>query len=254
MAVAKLNQHFNEVNMNGIKIKNLIGIFLIVAGLLWLFENFDIITLDYPIRKIIFSWYTLAIIFGSIIISKNHRSIWGYFLIIIGAIGIIKHFPFLPFVSFLTFSNLWPIILIILGTLMILNMNSKKNYHVKFQHYEKVDSSNDELINENVQFTSIKKNIINDNFKGGKINVAFGELKLDLSQAKLYEDENILDVNIMFGSLVLRVPTDWKIYSNLSATFGGIDDKRVTSLINSQSKSVLNIKGSVAFGGCEITY
>ncbi|MCX7874774.1 MAG: cell wall-active antibiotics response protein [Melioribacteraceae bacterium] len=241
--------------MNSNKLKNYIGIFFILIGVLWLFENFDLIFFGFPLGKLIFSWHTFAIIFGAILISNNSKSFGGYFFITIGLISLLKHIPFNPLVSFLTFGNLWPLILIGIGIWMIMNLRSDKYENkINFDFTEKVDSTNENLINESVQFTSMKKIINSENFSGGNINVWFGELKLDLTQSKLKEGDNTLNVNIMFGSLELRVPTDWKVNTSISATFGGIDDKRIAKLINVQSNSTLMIKGSVAFGGCEISY
>lgn len=241
--------------MNKNKFKDLIGIFFVIVGILWLLENFDLIILGIPFGRIIFNWHTFAIIFGLIFLSKNSKSFAGYFFISIGLIGLFRHLSFLPIFSFLTFGNLWPLIIILAGIWLILNYNhnksEKKNY---FDFNQSLNLSNENIIDETIQFDSQKKIIRTENFSGGKISVMFGELKLDLSQSKLNEGENILDFNVMFGSLELRVPTDWKINTSISATFGGIDDKRIASLVNIHSNSSLHIKGSVTFAGCEIFY
>lgn len=237
------------------KTKNWIGLFFIVIGIIWLLQNFDLIYFGIDIKKIFFSWHTFAIIIGIILISNNPKSLGGYILLVIGIISLIKHLPFIPFISFLTFKDMWPLFLILIGTWMILNFNNnKKNKKIKFDFVDQTTSSNEDTINENIQFTTMKKSLISQNFSGGKINVWFGELKLDLTQSKLNFGENILDVNVMFGALELKVPSDWKINTSISATFGGIDDKRISNLININNESTLHIKGSVVFGGCEISY
>lgn len=243
--------------------KNWIGVIFIAIGTLWLLDNFDLFFFGIPFSRLIFSWHTFAIIIGAIIISRNSKSFWGYFWLGIGLISFVKHLHFLPFVSFLTFSNLWPIIIILIGTWMILNMNDKKVERKNFITNEQSQNNlnektqiffNENILNENVQFTSIKKLITTDNFKGGKINVLFGSLVLDLTQCKLEQGENVLDISVMFGGVQMRVPQDWLINSSVSSTFGGYEDKRFFNQNATKTETSLLIKGTVAFGGCEISY
>lgn len=248
--------------MNKQNINIWLGIFFIAIGIIWLLDNFDLFFFGISVRSLIFSWYTFAIIFGIIIISHNPRSFWGYFWLVIGLMSFVKHLEFLPFFSFFTFGNLWPILIILIGTWMILSMNEKnsmKNFSStnQDQNYDIIFSQNifhENTLNENVQFTSMKKIISTDELKGGKINVMFGGLVLDLTKCKLANGDNILDISIMFGSIEIHVPQDWVINSSVSTTFGSYQDKRFFIPSDAKKDSPLWIKGTVAFGGCEISY
>lgn len=246
--------------------RNWVGIIFIAIGLLWLVDNFNFTFFDFPIKHLIFSWQTILIIIGALIISKNSRSFAGYFLLFIGILGTLKHLHYIPMFSMLTIGNLWPLIIIFIGIWMILNMNGHKEkrekefYEKEFHNFSESKFTNQaaydlEYINESVQFSSVVRVNNSQNFKGGKISASFGSLKLDLSQAKLAPGENYLELNASFGGIELRVPQDWKIVSNITSTFGGFEDKRFYSVQSqTQSDSVLILTGTVAFGGGEIYY
>lgn len=271
--------------------KNWVGIFLIVIGLLWLVDNFDFSPFNFPIHRVFFSWHTFMIIVGAIIISNNSRSFWGYIILGYGIVGTLHKIPFFPFSHLLTFNNLWPIVIILLGIWMILNINERRNLQQnkndvlfsrggqensefwkkhfnektkeKFNYGETNNQSNfsssnktyeADIIDEAAVFTSSKSFVTSQNFRGGKVSAVFGSVELNLTRAKLAQGENILDISSVFGSVELRVPPEWKIITNVSAAFGGFEDKRYLSFSTQpNTDSLLIIKGSVVFGGGELS-
>ena len=48
------------------------------------------------------------------------------------------------------------------------------------------------------------------------------------------------------------MPKDWKVIMNVTAVFGGFEDKRYLSDSSNYTEGVLIIKGAVIFGGGEI--
>ncbi len=257
-------------NLSGNKI---LGAILIVIGGIWILDNFDFGFIGIPFHDLIFSWHTFFVIAGAIILSKNRNAFWGFLLIIIGLIGWMRHFPFLPFHQYLNLGDLWPLILLGFGLWMIL----RRNDHSQHEHFQKKQNEYQnanplngdsfgnpftnnasnfslDIIEENAVFTSAKKNITSQNFKGGKISALFGHVVLDFRQAKLAPGEHVLDVSAVFGGVELYLPQDWKVIVNVSAVFGGFEDKRFVNFNAVQnSDSVLVISGSVVFGGGEIT-
>lgn len=275
--------------------KNWIGIFLVIVGLFWLTDNFNVFDFGFPIHHLIFSWNTFMIIIGAIIISNNNKSFPGYVILGFGIVGTINKLPFFPFFGLLTFGNLWPLIIILAGIWMILNINGRRNgrdfndrnHSEKFfsqggpensefwkqhvnektqEHFRNWESHNNfnfagnrktydlDTINESAVFTSSKSIVTSQNFKGGDVSAVFGSVELNLTQAKLAPGEVVLNVSSIFGSVELRVPAEWKIITNVSAAFGGFEDKRYLSItVQPNPDSVLIIKGSVVFGGGEIS-
>ncbi|MBW7839431.1 MAG: hypothetical protein H3C36_07295, partial [Chitinophagaceae bacterium] len=63
----------------------------------------------------------------------------------------------------------------------------------------------------------------------------------------------VLEINNVFGGTKLVVPSDWNVKNEVTAIFGGIDDKRkyLANIVPDPEKSLL-IKGSCLFGGIDI--
>jgi predicted membrane protein len=75
---------------------------------------------------------------------------------------------------------------------------------------------------------------------------------VNLSQAD-FSGEAIMDVTCVFGGVTLIVPSNWKIKSDLTSVFGGIDDQRPAMITeNMNDEKVLVLKGACVFGGIEI--
>jgi len=241
-----------------------IGAIIMLIGGLLLLDNFIIFPFDFPIHRLIFSWHTIFIIAGAVIISNSKKSFWGYLLLGIGIVGILRHFPELPFFPYLSFRDLWPLILLALGLWMILNHRekpsrisgsytdtTKQNFDVGGKTYSEQSF---DTIDEVSILTNNQKIITSQNFRGGKTTTLFGGTKLDLTQAKLAPGENILEVTTLFGGTNIRVPRNWRVIVNVSAVFGGFEDKRFLNLDAPQSSdSILILKGAVIFGGGELS-
>ena len=78
-----------------------------------------------------------------------------------------------------------------------------------------------------------------------------GGSEIDLSQADFNGRITIEATNI-FGGTKLIVPPTWDVQSDITAIFGGVDDKRQVSGINLDPNKVLILDGTCMFGGIEI--
>ena len=214
-----------------------VGILLVSLGGLFLVRNLDII--PYFLPDYLFSWKMIFVIIGTgMLISKRKEGV--VFL----ALGTIFLFPDILYdlnfsVSF-SMSDWWPLFLIAGGAVIILR---RKTY---------IDR--DEMIGDNGYFedTSVfggsDKSFSSDAFKGGKITAVFGGSAIDLSMARMYGNEAIIDYFAMFGGNEIRVPEDWTIINEGYVIFGGYDDKRKSGVVPDPDK-VLKIKGTTLFGG-----
>jgi predicted membrane protein len=252
--------------------KTILGLLLVIVGGLWVLDNFNFGFLSIPFHDLIFSWHTFFVIAGAIIISNSKNSFWGFLLLFIGIIGWLRHFPYLPFRELLNLGDLWPLLLLAFGLWLIFRRN--ENNHHKYEHYQKefqnsvhgeaekfaqaatenYSNYSLDVVDENAAFTSSKKIITSQNFRGGKVSAAFGHVELDFRQAKLAPGEHKLEISAVFGAVELHLPQDWKVIVNVSAVFGGFDDKRyVNPSATQNSDSTLIINGSVVLGGGELT-
>jgi predicted membrane protein len=250
-------------NSNG---RILIGTILMILGGLFFLDNFNFFNFpffyDFNLRHIIFSWHSIFIIIGLVMIVNHRDHFLGYIFIGIGLFGLLRHF--VPFFFDLDFRDLWPIIILFVGLWLILKRNDRvSRYNHNFEHgttssqAEQQSSSTSEL-NDSIDdvsiFNTIKKAIHSQNFRGGKATSIFGSIKLDLTNAKLAPGENVLDITCIFGGVDIRVPQDWKVVVNVTSVFGGFDDKRFAGFNTQTSNNVLIIKGSAIFGGGDLLY
>jgi predicted membrane protein len=234
------------------KSKDWFGIILIAIGILWIADNFLIF--DFNLRELLFSWHTLFIIIGLVLLSNSRNSTIGIIFLVIGAFGMLNTFA--PFNLHFKFRDYWPILLIIIGFLIL---SRKKNTPItaQFKQEAKDPTGNEEsyygdTIDESMVFNSCNRLITSENFKGGRISAVFGSVKMNLYNAKLAAGENYLDLTCVFGGCEIIVPKNWKVIVNVTSVFGGFDDKRYLTATSNYTEGVLIIHGTVLFGGGEL--
>ena len=224
--------------------KLIIGIILMVFGALLLFDTFDITNL--PIRYYIFSWKTLLIAIGIIIIATKDRPTPGYVLI---GLGVVFWLPSLVNYSVSLGQVFLPAILIGVGILII----TRRGKHNKFDQLSGDKKSN---INDYIDDVSVlgggTKIIQSNNFKGGDITAIFGGSEFNFKDAQLSPDGCSIDVFTMFGGSKLIIPDTWVVKSDMFSIFGGFNDKRAIKPDETEPANVLYLKGAVIFGGMEI--
>jgi predicted membrane protein len=235
------------------------ALFLILLGGIFLFLNLGIIPETY--RPLLVSWKTLLIVIGLWILIIKREYTGGVVLI---AVGTFFLYPTLCsvfpeyFVRFdIDIRILWPVILIIIGVMLVIGClfpHRKPEYK---RHKWEADTRGGyeqftDYIDKNVMFGSSEQIILSPSFQGGEANVMFGELIIDLRKAKLAEGEYVLQLNAMFGSVVLYLPAEWYAETRTNTFLGSFDDKRRQNMEIIDSTSKLIIKGSAMFGSGEI--
>ncbi len=90
-------------------------------------------------------------------------------------------------------------------------------------------------------------------FRGGIINNVMGGSEIDLRNSNIDKIATI-DVFLLMGGAVIKVPKDWKVVFDTVNIMGGTKDKSESDDIYSKntSKKTLKIKGTVLMGGLEI--
>ncbi len=215
------------------------GILVILFGVFLLLRNFEMI--DEPIKQFVFSWKTLLIAIGIITLAgKDYFS--GVVLIAIGTVFHLSHYYEFPINFKLV---IWPAAIILFGFLII--FKHKKN---TFKPSKVVKNDVEDYFEDTTVFGGTEKIINNKNFKGAKLTAIFGGSEFNLQQIELSTTGATIDITMVFGGCVLIIPPDWNIHLGVNNIFGGISDKRIPSVIDT-NKNVY-IKGVCAFGGCEI--
>ena len=102
-------------------------------------------------------------------------------------------------------------------------------------------------------FSGGERQIVSQNFKGGKISAVFGGIELDLTKAKLAPGRNILEIAAVFGGATIIVPDSWYVTIEVTPVLGGFNDERKLHPGRTMdTESQLVIKGAVVFGGGEV--
>ena len=65
-------------------------------------------------------------------------------------------------------------------------------------------------------FSAIRQRNDSAQFKGGRIDVTFGGVELDLSQATMDGPEAVLELSARFSGIELRVPREWLVVVEVS--------------------------------------
>ncbi len=222
-----------------------VGIILILFGLLFLFHTLDLISFE--ITHTIFSFPFFLSIVGILILINSSKKILGGILSGVGIFFLLPRiFPEINYGPNLVL----PVLLISLGIYVIFKHTQRKSDKYKQYIEEKIDK---DMIEDVAIFGGGNKVVNSDNFKGGSITAIFGGSEIDLSNCKLAEGMNVIDIVAIFGGTTIIVPKEWNIQLNVTPLFGGFSNKshKIPNLEIDRSKTLV-IKGVAIFGGGEI--
>lgn len=235
----------NEQN-NNTQVRLIAGIILILLGVLFLLDNYNIIDLIIP--RFLLQWEFIPIGIGVYLYTSSRNKTAAIILIAIGLFNLAPQF--------------WPLLLVGLGIYIILKRNKVTPQNLS----EEIKKDGIGLSNKTTdsEFYSIDdvsifgggtKFFTSNNFKGGKLTAIFGGSDIHLENCGLSEGKNIIDVFAMFGGYTIFVPQDWNIIVDVIPIFGGFSDKRIKdpNRVYDNNK-VLIFKGMVLFGGAEIKF
>ncbi len=212
----------------------IIGILLILLGTLFVMRNYDM--LDFPYEY--FTWEYFFILIGLLFFFLSRNKTAGVVLMAIGLFNLVP--------------ELWPLLLVLIGLYIIFGRKG----HCR-SSAEPVEAGQSKDSNDYVESISIfggsSKIVNSDNFKGGNIVSIFGGSEINLTNSKLAEGENNIEITAVFGGTTLIVPSDWNVELDVLPIFGGFGDKRMKDPNKKiQEGRKLLIKGIVLFGGGEI--
>lgn len=231
----KRHEHFTNNRV-------VIGVVLVLAGLALVIRN----TGFFPdfIDHVIFSWPMLLVVIGLIMTLGASEKTGG---IIVMAVGGFFMIPLIFRETFHMYNMFWPSIFIIIGIIFIVT---------KRRGWNAVTSkgiASDDYVDYVSVFSGGERQIVSQNFQGGKISTVFGGIELDLTKAKLAPGKNILEIACVFGGATIIVPDNWFVKIEVTPVLGGFSDSRkIAPGRTFESDSQLVIKGAVVFGGGEV--
>jgi predicted membrane protein len=251
------NINNKEQNREGSKV--IAGVIIVAVGVALLLRN-----IGFLLPHWLFTWPMILILVG-IYTGFKHNFRNNSWLIVtgIGAFFLIQKFiPSLHLEPYF-----WPLIIIAIGIIYILNPSKKfcKNRKqtisndkldvtatTSWQGFTKNKSvdSNDEFKISSI-FSGVKRNIITKNFKQGQITCIFGGAEIDMTQADM-QDSSVIRLDIAFGGVEILVPANWVVQNEIQGMFHGVEDKRYNNVGTIDASKMLILRGSCLFGGVEI--
>jgi predicted membrane protein len=220
----------------------IVGVILVLVGLFLVMRNTGIFP-DF-IDHIVFSWPMLLVTIGLVItIGSSGGKTSGVIVMAVGAFFLIPHI----FRETFNVDMFWPSIFIIIGIVFIFS---------KRRGWNSVSTSNpvgDDYIDYVHVFSGGERQIVSDNFRGGRVSAVFGGSEIDLTKAKLATGVSYLEIACVFGGTTIIVPDDWNIKIEVVPVLGGFGDSRKLNpgrIIDTTKQLV--IKGAVVFGGGEV--
>jgi predicted membrane protein len=220
----------------------IIGVILVMVGLFLVLRN----TGFFPefIDHVVFSWPMLLVAIGLVMTLGASEKTSGVIVMAVGGFFLI---PMIFRETFHAYNMFWPSIFIIIGVIFIAT---------KRHGFNSVSSAGvigDDYIDYVNVFSGGERQVVSENFKGGKISAVFGGMELDLTKAKLAPGRNEIEIACVFGGATFIVPDEWNISIEVTPVLGGFSDSR--KLIPGRTidpTRQLVIKGAVVFGGGEI--
>ena len=220
----------------------IIGVILVLVGLFLVMRN----TGFFPefIDHVIFSWPMLLVAIGLVMTLGASEKTSGVIVMAVGGFFLI---PMIFRETFHAYNLFWPSIFVIIGLTFIVTKRRG------FNSVATTGIVGDDYIDYVNVFSGGERQIVSENFKGGKISAVFGGMELDLTKAKLAPGRNELEVACVFGGATFIVPDDWNISIEVTPVLGGFSDTRklIPGRIIDSTRQLV-IKGAVVFGGGEI--
>ncbi len=217
-----------------------IGLVVIGVGVLLLLGSTGVLDIGD-----VFLWIpSLFILLGVwLMIKSRFRRIGGPILMILIA-GIIQ-----LMILGLDVGRFWPVILIIIGTVVLVN-----NFRSRGRSSEDgaIRNTDDGWIESVSVFGSTRESVVSSEFKGGQVTTVMGEARLDLRETSVMEKPAALEITVVMGEMKLRVPREWNVRLDNVTIMGETKDERLVSEAGGEAQTDLVINGAVVMGSLKI--
>lgn len=188
-------------------------------------------------------WWTLIIIaFGLSGLYKDSDKTWPAILTLIGVVMLLAARNLIDFT--IVWKLLFPSILVVFGISLVFKGFTGRDIKDKIKNI-KID--NKDILHIDAVFSQEKMKI-EEEFSGSELNAVFGNLDLNLKNAKLKNDA-FISASSIFGGITLYLPENVNLVVKSTNIFGGIDNKYIKK---SDAKITIYITATCLFGGIEI--
>lgn len=146
----------------------------------------------------------------------------------------------------LIFKLMVPFILVMIGLSFLFKDSIHSKVQKKIKHLNKTKNIDKDYCS---TFGGQTVDFSNEDFDGCNLTAVFGEVKCELTDAKI-KDESIVNASSIFGGIVIYVPKDVKVKIASTPIFGGVSDDR--KKIDKSATKTIYINATCLFGGVEI--
>ncbi len=244
--------------------KIIAGTFLILLGALFILDNLRVIDAgslwDY--------WPLLLIVPGvSRLLSPSRpgQRAWGGILVVLGGVLLLRNLDLV----WIPFHRVWPFFFVVLGAYLI--------YQTMARHSAppagppsggpaafggspsgltaaggNAGRTSVAQLNEFALCGGGHRLVQTSDFRGGSITVIAGGFDIDLREAAMAQDSVTVDLFVLMGGCVFRVPEGWRVDVNVTPLLGGADLKARTVAPADGPVRTLVLNGFILMGGIEV--
>ncbi len=189
-------------------------------------------------------WPLLLVIAGIVNLTDTGQWPKGAFLVVIGILFQLDNLGIIHF----RWADLWPLAIIAAGAMMIWGSFRARRFKTRV-------SGAANSMNATSVFGGVERRVSVKDFKYGSVSAVFGGVELDFRDAEMEGEEAVMDINVIFGGVEIRVPDHWRVEARNQTLFGGYTDTTRGTGNPSASGTgtkTLVITGQVLFGGIEV--
>jgi predicted membrane protein len=190
------------------------GAIVVAIGCLLLLDNLGIVRF----HDVWQYWPVLLVAWGvSRIVDSRTPSgwIWGAAVALIGAFLLLDNLDVIVF----NWAVVWPLILIAFGVSVLVRALERNRVR------SAAGFPASPVIGTHAFFSDNKSGSAAKDFSGGQATAIFGAARFDLRNAAMTVDEAVIDVNVIFGEVEVRVPETWIVINRAAVVFAGVNDK-----------------------------
>jgi predicted membrane protein len=221
----------------------LVGLGIVGIGALALLDNLKLF--DTPLLRTF--WPLILVVWGLARLAWSRypgSRLFGLLLILVGALMTAHNLGHGSF----DLRQWWPVFIILAGASIVLRGLFPRP-RMGRGRFESSTIEHADEVNVDATFSGIKLQNDSRSFKGGRIAITFGGLELDFREAVMDGPEATIDISATFSGIELRIPREWQVVVQMSATMGAVEDK---SAPPAGASHRLVLRGETLFGGVEI--
>lgn len=229
------------------------GVILMIIGTAILLDHMGVIPVDRLWR-----FWPLILIGGGLfrLLETSCNRAFSVMLMAIGTLFLLGNLGLLH----LGWGELWPLILITIGAMMIWGRVSMPRWQAnetgnpnKSRNPNRSGDPN--RLTANTMFGGIERRITTSTFRGGNAQAIFGGIELDFRAADIDGEEALLYVEAVFGGIDIVVPERWMPIYEGQSMFGGYSDETrppLPDVPGAPPRKRLILRGQAFFGGITV--